>query len=91
MGTVVFPEAAHKFFLIATPEVRARRRTEQLQEKGLNANYTEILTQITQRDQDDSTRSLAPLKAAPDAVIIDSSAISIDQVVQLMVDTISKP
>ena len=91
MGTVVFPEAAHKFFLIATPGVRARRRTEQLQEKGLNANYTEILTQITQRDQDDSTRSLAPLKAAPDAVIIDSSAISIDQVVQLMVDTISKP
>ncbi len=91
MGTVVFPEAAHKFFLIATPEVRARRRTEQLQEKGLSANYTEILTQITQRDQDDSTRSLAPLKAAPDAVIIDSSAISIDQVVQLMVDTISKP
>ena len=91
MGTVVFPEAAHKFFLIATPEVRTRRRTEQLQEKGLSANYTEILTQITQRDQDDSTRSLAPLKAAPDAVIIDSSAISIDQVVQLMVDTISKP
>lgn len=91
MGTVVFPQADCKFFLIATPEERARRRTEQLRGKGLTANYAEIFAQIKQRDHDDSTRALAPLKAAPDAVMIDSSTITIDEVVQLMLDTIYKP
>jgi len=90
MGTVVFPQADHKFFLIATPEERARRRTEQLREKGLTANYEEIFAQIKQRDHNDSTRALAPLKAASDAVMIDSSTITIDEVVQLMLDTINK-
>lgn len=88
MGTVVFPEARHKFFLSATPEERARRRTEQLQEKGLAANPEEILAQIIQRDHDDSARALAPLKPAPDAVMIDSSAMTIDAVVQYMLDRI---
>jgi len=91
MGTVVFPQADHKFFLIATPAERARRRTEQLREMGLAANYDEILAQIKQRDHDDSTRTLAPLKAASDAVMIDSSTITIDEVVQSMLDTICKP
>jgi cytidylate kinase len=91
MGTVVFPQADHKFFLSATPAERARRRTTQLKEKGLAADYTEILTQIEQRDHDDSTRSLAPLKAAPDAIRIDSSLIPIDEVVQSMLDIILKP
>ena len=91
MGTVVFPQADHKFFLSATPEERARRRTEQLREKGLAANYAKILAQIKQRDHDDSSRALAPLKAAPDAVLIDSSTMPIDEVVQCMLDTITKP
>lgn len=91
MGTVVFPQANHKFFLIASPEERARRRTAQLNEQGLAANYEEILAQLQQRDHDDSTRALAPLQAAADAVLIDSSTISIDEVVQLMLTTISKP
>lgn len=91
MGTVVFPQANHKFFLVASPEERARRRTAQLREQGLAANYEEILAQLKQRDHDDSTRALAPLQAAADAVLIDSSTISIDEVVQLMLTTISKP
>ncbi|MDD5758568.1 MAG: (d)CMP kinase [Desulfobulbaceae bacterium] len=91
MGTVVFPQAKYKFFLSATAEERARRRTEQLKEKGLPANFPEILAQIMQRDHDDSSRALAPLKAAPDAVLIDSSTIPIDGVVQWMLDTIKKP
>jgi cytidylate kinase len=91
MGTVVFPQANHKFFLVASPAERARRRTAQLREQGLAANYEEILAQLQQRDHDDSTRALAPLQAAADAVLIDSSTISIDEVVQLMLTTISKP
>lgn len=90
MGTVVFPTAKHKFFLSASAEERARRRTTQLQEKGLNANYDEILIQTKQRDHDDSVRTLAPLKPADDAVIIDSSSMTIDEVVQFMMDTITK-
>lgn len=91
MGTVVFPTAKHKFFLSASAEERARRRTAQLREKGLAADCDEILAQIKQRDHDDSARSLAPLKPADDAVIIDSSAMTIEDVVQFMLDNITKP
>jgi cytidylate kinase len=91
MGTVVFPQAGHKFYLSATPEERARRRTEQLAEKGMMAKQQEILAQIIQRDHDDSTRALAPLKPAADAVIIDSSTMTIDEVVQYMLVTIKQP
>ena len=90
MGTVVFPQAKHKFYLSATAEERARRRTEQLAEKGIEANASEILAQIVQRDHDDSTRALAPLKPAADAVLIDSSTMTIDQVVTCMLNTINK-
>jgi len=83
-GTVVFPSADHKFFLSAAPEERARRRTEQLHEKGLAADFSEILAQIRQRDHDDSSRALAPLQAASDAIAIDSSTASIDEVVDEM-------
>lgn len=89
MGTVVFPAARYKFYLSATPEERARRRTAQLREKGQPADVQEILTQIRQRDHDDSTRALAPLKAAPDAIIIDSSKMSIDDVVHFMLEKIT--
>ena len=89
-GTVVFPRAAHKFYLSATPEERARRRTEQLAEKGMIANQEEILAQIIKRDHDDSTRALAPLKPASDALIIDSSTMTIDQVVHYMLVAIKQ-
>jgi CMP/dCMP kinase len=88
MGTVVFPDAKYKFFLDATPGERARRRQKQLREKGMPTDYEEILAQIEKRDKDDSSRLLAPLKPAVDAVVIDSSKMDIDEVVSFMLAVI---
>jgi cytidylate kinase len=88
MGTIVFPEASYKFFLDATPAERAKRRQQQLMEQGQRVEYGELLTQIQKRDRDDSSRALAPLKPAPDAVVIDSSEMSIDEVVFFMLKTV---
>jgi cytidylate kinase len=88
MGTIVFPEAKYKFFLDATPEERAKRRQKQLLEQGQRVEYEELLAQIQKRDRDDSSRSLAPLKPAPDAVVIDSSQMSIDEVVSFMLEAV---
>ena len=88
MGTIVFPEAKYKFFLDATPEERAKRRQKQLLEQGQRVEYEELLAQIQKRDRDDSSRSLAPLKPAPDAVVIDSSQMSIDEVVSFMLKAV---
>ena len=90
MGTIVFPDAIHKFFLDASPEERAQRRQKQLAENGQKVEFQEILTQIQKRDRDDSGRSLAPLQPAEDAVIIDSSEMSIDEVVSFMLAAINK-
>ena len=90
MGTVVFPHARHKYFLDATPEERARRRVEQLHEKGEEASYDNILAQIIKRDHDDSTRDIAPLKPASDAVHIDSSRINAQEVVRSILDQLAK-
>lgn len=73
MGTVVFPNAQVKVFLIASPEARAERRVAQLQQAGKVADFDEILAQIIARDERDSTRSESPSKPADDAVVIDSS------------------
>ena len=90
MGTIVFPDARHKFFLDATPEERALRRQKQLAESGQKIEYQELLAQIKKRDRDDSSRSLAPLKPAEDAVVIDSSEMSIDEVVSFMLAAIKE-
>ena len=90
MGTVVFPDAANKFFLDATPEERAERRQKQLAEKGQYVEFEEILAQILKRDHDDSSRSLAPLRPAQDAEIVDSSDMTIDEVVSFMLASINK-
>jgi len=90
MGTIVFPDAKHKFFLDATPRERALRRQKQLLEKGQKVQYEELLTQIRKRDRDDSSRSLAPLKPAADAIIIDSSEMNIDEVVSFMLEAVTK-
>lgn len=90
MGTVVFPQAAHKFFLDASPEERARRRVAQLREQGRQVEEGEILAQIIERDRADSARVLAPLKAATDAVIVDSSHLDIAGVVALMLDQVKR-
>jgi len=90
MGTVVLPDARFKFFLDATPEERVRRRQKQLLEKGQKAEYKKLLSQIQKRDRDDSSRSLAPLHPAEDAVIIDSSEMNIDEVVSFMLAAIKE-
>ncbi len=87
-GTVVFPDAAWKFFLDAGPEVRAHRRAEQLRNKGKEVDEQLLLAQIIKRDKDDRERTLAPLKAASDAVCIDSTGLSADAVMDLMYDRI---
>jgi len=84
-GTVVFPAAAWKFYLDADPEERARRRIEQLKESGQVVDEEEILHQLIKRDADDSSRSLAPLKIAEDALKIDCTQLSATDVIGLMV------
>ena len=81
-GTVVFPNAELKIYLDATPEERARRRFEQKKALGEPADYDEILAGIVQRDFEDSTREIAPLKPAPDAVHILSDGMTVEKVVE---------
>lgn len=89
MGTVVFPHADVKFFLDADPVVRARRRFEELKAMpGRTPSLEAVTSDMVQRDRNDRTRSEAPLRAAADAVRIDSSALSIDQVVAVMLEVI---
>lgn len=81
MGTVVFPDAVTKVFLTASLEERANRRYKQLIAKGLAANISTLLREIEERDRRDSARAAAPLAAAPDAVVIDTTGIGVDAVV----------
>ena len=90
IGTVVLPKATVKFFLTASPEVRARRRTKELLEKGQKADYEKILKDIQQRDYQDTNREVAPLKMTKDSVKLDTSDMTIDQVIAAMKDTIAK-
>jgi len=78
MGTVVFPEAPVKIFLTASAEERARRRYKQLKEKGLDANLASLVDEIAERDRRDASRPVAPLKPAPDAHVVDTTALDID-------------
>ena len=90
MGTVVFPEADIKFFLDADPAVRAQRRYEELRMKSDPAPSLQSVEQdMLARDQNDSSRQLAPLKPAEDAIRIDSTALSVDRVVALMLEHIA--
>jgi len=86
MGTVVFPDATLKIFLTASVEKRAERRSKQLIEKGFSVNMSSLLQDLRERDARDAGRENAPLKAASDAVLIDSSELSIDAVVELIVN-----
>ena len=81
-GTVVFPGAEAKFFLTATEEERARRRVEELKAKGAQVDYEKTLSEIRERDQRDASRDVAPMKPADDAVLVDSSTQTIEQVVE---------
>ena len=88
IGTVVFPNADVKIYLDATAEERARRRVLQNQEKGIEASYEEVLEKIKERDKRDSTREIAPLKKAEDAIYVDSTNLNIDQVVEEVINII---
>lgn len=85
MGTVVFADAPLKIFLTASAEERAQRRYKQLKEKGMSVNLARLVDEIRERDERDQNRSAAPLCAAEDAVVIDSSALTIDEVLELIV------
>jgi cytidylate kinase len=82
MGTVVFPDAPLKVFLTASPQERARRRYNQLKDKGSGVSLAALSREIAERDLKDSTRAVAPLRPAPDAHVIDSTSLSIQDVVE---------
>jgi cytidylate kinase len=89
MGTMVFPDADVKFFLDANPEIRSKRRYLELEVRGEKTTPQEVYQQMVERDRNDSSRELAPLKPAADAIVVDSSHAQIEEVVQLMLDHIS--
>ena len=82
MGTVVFPNAKAKIFLDASAEERAHRRLKQLQDKGLDVRFDDLLSEIQERDDRDRNRPVAPLRPAEDALVLDSTSMSIDEVVE---------
>ena len=85
MGTVVFPDATLKLFLTASPQVRAERRYKQLIDKGIPANLRSLSRDLAERDARDRNSAVAPLVPAPDSQVLDSSALSIDAVAELIV------
>jgi cytidylate kinase len=87
MGTVVFPQAQTKVFLTASPEARAERRYKQLIEKGNSANLAALVRDMRARDERDTQRAVAPLKPAPDAQVLDSTEMNIDQVVEAVLES----
>ncbi len=89
MGTVVFPQAKIKIFLLASAEVRAKRRYNQLINMGLSANIADLLEEIEARDERDRNRSVSPLVPASDAVVVDSSTLDRDQVFDLVMQHIT--
>lgn len=88
MGTVVFPDAGAKVFLTASPEERAERRYKQLKEKGLDANLPDLIAEIRERDDRDRNRSVAPLKAPEGSLEVDSTALSIDEVLEKVLEAV---
>ena len=90
LGTAVFPSAECKFFMIADLETRAKRRHQELNSKGIQISYNEVLTEIKQRDRIDSTREKDPLKQADDAIVVDSSTYSFDEQVQYIIKKIKE-
>jgi cytidylate kinase len=84
MGTVIFPDATLKIFLTASAEARAKRRYKQLKEKGENVNLSRLLDKIKRRDERDTSRAVSPLKPADDAHVIDSTEMSIHEVLKMV-------
>ena len=85
IGTVVLPDAQIKIFLTASPQVRAKRRYDELIEKGMDVNFDDILSDVITRDYNDSHREIAPLKPAEDSIIVDTSELNLEQSVSKMI------
>ena len=90
IGTNVFPDAAVKVYLTARPEVRAARRAAELREKGQEVDDAEVLAALLERDERDSTRAVAPLRKAADAVEVDTSGMTLDEVVDAVVAVVRR-
>ena len=90
IGTSVFPDADVKIYLDATPEERAKRRLKQNLEKGISMTYEEVLKAIIQRDNNDKNRTVDPLRQAEDAIYLDTTELSIDEVVEKVIEIINK-
>lgn len=90
IGTVVIPNADAKIFLTASAEERANRRLADHKQKGEDVNYQELLLQIKERDHNDSTRAIAPLRQAEDAILIDSTGLTLEQAIAQVTDAIEK-
>jgi CMP/dCMP kinase len=88
IGTVVFPGAEIKFFLTARPEVRARRRFDELVARGASATFDQTLQDVRRRDEQDTTRAVAPLRQASDAILVDSSEMGIEETVAQMAEVV---
>lgn len=88
IGTVVLPNAQVKIFLTASPEARAMRRYKELQEKGAKDTYEEVLSDLLQRDYNDSHRAVAPLKPAEDSITVDNSGLSLDDSIEQVLTVI---
>jgi cytidylate kinase len=90
IGTVVFPDADAKFFLTASDEIRAGRRFRELQAKGDPATFEVVLADQRKRDRDDSSRAVAPLRPAGDAVVVDTSGLTLEQVVERLAQDVER-
>lgn len=90
IGTVVFPDAHVKFFLVASVESRARRRMVELEEKGVYLDFEEVKKQVVERDRGDTERKTAPLRKAADAIEVDTTELTVEQVVAKLADTVSE-
>ena len=90
MGTVVFPDASLKIYFTASPKERAKRRYKQLKEKGIDANLPSLVEELRKRDERDSSRSTAPLKAAADAIVIDTTHMNVEEVIREVMQLVSQ-
>lgn len=90
IGTVVLPDAQVKIFLTASPEIRAERRCKELLEKGIQTNFEEVLTDVKERDYNDSHREIAPLKATDESIIVDTSALDLEQSIEAIINAIKE-
>ncbi len=88
IGTIIFPDARYKFYLDASPKVRAKRRFEELKKMGEDIDFDTVYKEIIQRDKNDSERDIAPLRIAEDAIYIDTSNLSINQVIEKIIKVI---